>query len=233
MQSVLQKLGLTDDNTGVFDGGWHGMGAVIESVSPIDGKVIGIVRQASEEDFEHAMIRAQEAFEKWRVTPAPVRGETIRHLRHGGGRTPHDMRHVGGRGRRTRLGQILRLDQAADAGFAAAPVAECGRAFEAWRHVYNNERPHQALELETPTSRYTASLRPFPERLPPIDYGPGALVRKVQNHGRIWFKGGIFEIGRAFTGQPVALRPTTVDGQYDVFYCLDKVAEIDLKKVLS
>ena len=112
-------------------------------------------------------------------------------------------------------------------------LKECGRAFEAWRHVYNNERPHQALELETPTSRYTASLRQFPERLPPIDYGPGALVRKVQNHGRIWFKGGIFEVGRAFTGQPVALRPTTIDGQYDVFYCLDKVAEIDLKKVLS
>ncbi len=68
-------------NSGVFDGAWHGRGAAIESVSPIDGKIVGIVRQADEDDFEHAMVRAQEAFEKWRVTPAPVRGETIRHFR--------------------------------------------------------------------------------------------------------------------------------------------------------
>ena len=112
-------------------------------------------------------------------------------------------------------------------------LEECDRAFEAWRHIYNAERPHQALGLATPASRYRDSQRAFPEQLPAIDYGPGAMVRKVQDHGRIWFKGGIFEIGRAFAGQPVALRPTIIDGHYDVFYCLTKVARIDLTEATS
>jgi len=107
-------------------------------------------------------------------------------------------------------------------------LEECDRAFEAWRHVYNAERPHQALDFTTPAKRYAFSPRPFPKELPTIDYGPGAIVRKVYDQGRISFEGYVFEVGKAFIGQPVALRPTTIDGRYDVFFCLTKVAELDL-----
>jgi transposase InsO family protein len=112
-------------------------------------------------------------------------------------------------------------------------LEECDRAFEAWRHVYNSERPHQALGLATPSTRYQLSQRPFPEQLPPIDYGAGAMVRKVQDHGRISLEGYNFDIGKAFIGQTVALWPATTDGRYDVFYCTTKVAEIDLNEALS
>jgi aldehyde dehydrogenase (NAD+) len=81
-------------SSGVFDGAWHGGGAAIESVSPIDDKVLGIVRQADAEDFEHAVVRAQAAFEKWRSTPAPVRGETIRHFRNTLAETKGDLAKV-------------------------------------------------------------------------------------------------------------------------------------------
>jgi hypothetical protein len=37
MQTPLEKLGLTDDNAGVFDGEWRGGGAKIDKISPIDG----------------------------------------------------------------------------------------------------------------------------------------------------------------------------------------------------
>jgi transposase InsO family protein len=109
--------------------------------------------------------------------------------------------------------------------------AQCGRAFETWRHVYNAERPHEALQLATPTSRYRPSRRAFPERPAPIDYGPGAIVRKVQDQGRISFQNRTFTVGRAFIGEPVALRPTAIDGCFDVIYCLEKVAELDLREV--
>jgi len=109
--------------------------------------------------------------------------------------------------------------------------AQCAHAFETWRHVYNAERPHEALQLATPASRYRPSRRVFPEHPVPIDYGPGAIVRKVQDLGRISFKGHTFAIGRAFIGEPVALRPTAIDGCYDVIYCLEKIAEIDLTEV--
>ena len=35
---------------------------------------------------------------------------------------------------------------------------------------YNLQRPHHALDLNTPASRYTVSPRPFPETLPTVDY---------------------------------------------------------------
>src|SRR5688572_19360783 len=79
MEAWLNKLGLKENNLGVFDGSWRG-GSAAESVSPIDGQLIARVREATPGDCNQAIRRAQEAFLKWRVTPAPVRGETIRQL---------------------------------------------------------------------------------------------------------------------------------------------------------
>ena len=78
MHDVLERLGVAGENAGAFDGEWRGGGAVIEKHSPIDGKLLARVRTASEEDYDRAVTRAQEAFVKWRKTPAPVRGETVR-----------------------------------------------------------------------------------------------------------------------------------------------------------
>jgi aldehyde dehydrogenase (NAD+) len=80
MQSVLEKLGLADVNDGVFDGEWRGGGAKTDKISPIDGKRVASVRTASAEDYDKAITRAQEAFLKWRTTPGPVRGDTVRRL---------------------------------------------------------------------------------------------------------------------------------------------------------
>src|SRR5947208_5298655 len=55
-------------------------GSVIEKFSPIDGKLLARVRTATDAEYEKTITRAQEAFEKWRVTPGPVRGETVRQL---------------------------------------------------------------------------------------------------------------------------------------------------------
>jgi aldehyde dehydrogenase (NAD+) len=80
MQSVFEKLGLADDNHGVFFGEWRGGGAKIDKISPIDGQRLASVRTASDKDYDAAVTRAQEAFLKWRTTPGPVRGETVRRL---------------------------------------------------------------------------------------------------------------------------------------------------------
>src|SRR3982074_1788479 len=80
MQSVLSKLGISDENPGVFAGEWRGRGEDIQKISPIDGKPLARVRTASPEDYEWAIARAHEAFLKWRTTPGPVRGDTVRRL---------------------------------------------------------------------------------------------------------------------------------------------------------
>jgi aldehyde dehydrogenase (NAD+) len=77
---LLQRLGLDVVNPGVFDGAWGGRGIATESISPIDGRMLALVREASAEDYERAAARAQRAFLAWRETPAPVRGETVRRL---------------------------------------------------------------------------------------------------------------------------------------------------------
>src|SRR5438045_4065140 len=80
MQSVLEKLGIGEENAGAFCGEWRGGGAKIDKISPIDGRKLASIRTASDEDYEAAIGRAHEAFLKWRTTPGPVRGETVRRL---------------------------------------------------------------------------------------------------------------------------------------------------------
>jgi aldehyde dehydrogenase (NAD+) len=80
MQSVLAKLGIAGENPGAFCGEWRGSGAKIDKLSPIDGRLLASVRTASDEDYEATATRAKAAFLKWRATPGPVRGETVRKL---------------------------------------------------------------------------------------------------------------------------------------------------------
>src|SRR6266403_4261101 len=98
MNTLFDKLGLSDVNDGVFDGEWRGGGAKIDKISPIDGKRLASVRTASADDYDKAISRAQEAFLKWRITPAPVRGETVRRL----GNALRELKHE--------LGQLVTLE---------------------------------------------------------------------------------------------------------------------------
>ena len=77
MHEILAKLGLSDDNTGVFAGEWRGGGDVIEKISPVDGKLLARVRSASAEDYEWAIARAHNAFLKWRTTPGWTRFRSL------------------------------------------------------------------------------------------------------------------------------------------------------------
>ena len=78
--ALLKKLGLNAENSGAFCGQWLGSGKILESISPIDGSVLGRVRTATEQDYEKVLKAAQAAFETWRAIPAPKRGELIREL---------------------------------------------------------------------------------------------------------------------------------------------------------
>ena len=115
-------------------------------------------------------------------------------------------------------------------GRSFTDLAHCQKAFDHWRDIYNLERPHEALDLLTPASKYEVSDRPFPETLPDLEYGPGDLVRRVHEKGRISVFGRIFKIGKAFRGMKVALRPTATDGVWDVFFSIHAIAQLDLRQ---
>lgn len=107
-------------------------------------------------------------------------------------------------------------------------LADCQRAFDHWRQVYNHVRPHEALGMDTPASRYRASARAFREVPPPVEYD-APHVRKVSKVGRIGFLGYDLRLPNAFAGHRVALRPTDTDGCWEVFFAAFRVAQIDLR----
>jgi aldehyde dehydrogenase (NAD+) len=77
---LFARLQLNDEESGVFSGKWAGAGPLIEKRTPIDGSTLGSVRQATAEEYDRAAEDAQRAFQKWRLVPAPRRGELIRRL---------------------------------------------------------------------------------------------------------------------------------------------------------
>ena len=102
--------------------------------------------------------------------------------------------------------------------------------FDAWRPVYNFERPHEALALRTPSERYTPSPRAYPESLMPIEYGPGDTVVTVRSGGKFLYQGRTLWVSKAFKGEPVALRRTAQEQVLEAYYCQQKIAELDLSR---
>jgi transposase InsO family protein len=116
------------------------------------------------------------------------------------------------------------------AGRQFADLDDCQGHFDHWRQTYNQERPHQALDLDTPASRYQSSLRPFPEELPSITFPPGAAIRKVDQLGRISYLGRRVKVSRAFCDQAVGVLPDPQqDGLVHVFFNALLVRSIDLR----
>lgn len=131
------------------------------------------------------------------------------------------------------LGKDERFHRTLKAEALAEPLPDLAagqRRFDAWRQVYNWERPHEALGLEVPGARYRPSGRPYPERLPPLDYPEGDLVRRVQAKGYTHLFGRTLRLPKAFRGQPVAFRPTERDGHYAVYFATVQIAEVDLTR---
>ena len=82
MNEVLTRLGLWKTNSGASGGEWieDPAGGEIASVNPADGSELARVRLAAEEDYDEVLWRAVQIFERWRLVPAPKRGEIVREI---------------------------------------------------------------------------------------------------------------------------------------------------------
>src|SRR5690606_34516373 len=79
MKEALQQLGINELNQGTSTGQeFFANGEVLESYSPVDGKLIGKVIMSTPADYQRAMEKATEAFKTFRLMPAPQRGEIVR-----------------------------------------------------------------------------------------------------------------------------------------------------------
>ena len=79
IKEALKELGVKEINNGTSTGSNNfSNGALIESYSPVDGKLIGKVKATTKEDYEKVMETAGEAYLSFRNMPAPQRGEVVR-----------------------------------------------------------------------------------------------------------------------------------------------------------
>lgn len=60
-------------------------------------------------------------------------------------------------------------------------------AFSAFQNEFNDERPHESIDMKTPAEIFVPSPRPFPRKLPEIEYPSGSIIRKVSDNGTIGF----------------------------------------------
>jgi transposase InsO family protein len=134
-------------------------------------------------------------------------------------------------GKDERFHRSLKLEVLRDGSWQS--VDELQVALDQWQAVYNRERPHEALAYAVPASRYSSSTRELPRRLPDIEYPASDQVRKVQDQGKISFKGRTFKVGRAFVGEPVGLRESKEDAVWDVYYCKQRIGKANLKAPAS
>lgn len=116
------------------------------------------------------------------------------------------------------------------AGRSFAGLAQAQLAFEHWRGIYNHERPHDALELQTPAQRYQSSPRSYCATLAPIEYPQEDTVAVVNWNGEVRFKGFKLRVSSALLKLPIAFRedPEQADC-YNVFFCHQRFMQVDLK----
>ena len=106
-------------------------------------------------------------------------------------------------GRHERMHKTLKAETCTP----AAPTAADQQArFDAFRHEFNDERPHEALGQHPPSCFYTASCRPYPERLDDPYYPPDEEVRRVRSSGEIKWRGSMLFISEALIGEVVGIR---------------------------
>lgn len=91
------------------------------------------------------------------------------------------------------------------------------RRFDAWRRTFNERRPHEALAGARPADRYRPSARPFPRRLPMLEYPAHVELRRVHRTGVISWRGAPLFLSRVLATEYVSLAETA-DGEWTIAF---------------
>jgi len=117
-------------------------------------------------------------------------------------------------GRHERMHRTLKAETTRP---AAGNLAAQQRRFNLFREEFNHERPHEALDQETPGSCYVAAERPMPDRLPPLEYPDRFEVRYVSANGGIRWNSRWVAVSIVCVGEYVGLEEIA-DGIWTVYF---------------
>jgi len=130
-------------------------------------------------------------------------------------------------GRHERMHRTLKQETAQP---PAANRREQQRMLDRFRQEYNQVRPHEALQMQTPAAVYQPSARTFPARLPEPEYPENMLVRSVRPHGHFrWKKDDVF-LSEVLWGERVGLLPED-DRWFTIYFAQLPLARFDSHKL--
>jgi putative transposase len=98
--------------------------------------------------------------------------------------------------------------------------------FDQFRSVYNEQRPHEALNQQSPADLYRPSPRPYPEKLPEPEYPGHFEVRTVRPTGEIKWQGELLFLSEALRGERVGLEESS-DGIWTVYFAAVPLARLN------
>jgi transposase InsO family protein len=126
-------------------------------------------------------------------------------------------------GRHERMHRTLKQEVRPAANWRAQQLE-----LDRFRTEYNQVRPHEALAMQTPASVYEPSLRPYPARVPEVEYPDTMEVRTVKSHGHFrWKKQDVF-LSEVLWGEPIGLLPLD-DGGYTVYFAHMPLAHFNVR----
>ena len=102
--------------------------------------------------------------------------------------------------------------------------------FDAFRKEYNEERPHEALGQRPPVRLYRPSTRPYPTRIPQVEYPSYYEIRKVGSGGVFGWHGQPVFIGHSLIGERIGLREVQ-DGLWRVCFADVELGVLDAVKL--
>jgi putative transposase len=99
----------------------------------------------------------------------------------------------------------------------ASTKATQQRRFNTFRQEFNQVRPHEALDLDTPAQHYQPSPRPYPDRLPPLEYPSHFEVRRVGDNGCIRWRSARVHVSTVCTHENIGLEEVD-NGIWNVYF---------------
>jgi putative transposase len=129
-------------------------------------------------------------------------------------------------GRHERMHRTLKHDTAKPPASSGAEQQEC---FDRFRRIFNDERPHEALDLQYPAALYQPSARQYPCPTRDPEYGQDCAVRRVRSNGEIKWRGDLVFVSQVLVGEPVGIEQTA-SGDWRVRYADVGLGYIDSKR---
>jgi len=102
--------------------------------------------------------------------------------------------------------------------------------FNAFRNCYNNERPHEALNMGVPVEFYHESKRKKPEKISKWEYPNEYVLRKVKSTGYFNIGSQGYFLSEAFEGKTVAIRESSLENCINIYFRGFRIARINVKE---